>query len=288
MKNILIFMLVCLCMVSCKDEVEEAVVIDPIYKGKYTISSLYANYGSESELEGKTEIHGPLSIHRLKDQDLSFFKSITRIVGDVTLTNNEFTDLSFLSGLESVEGKLTIQDNEDLLSLDGLENLKEVESLEIKYNNRTLIIDAIKEIRVNKMLRLLSMDEPIPVFSNIDTLTTLSLNDLNGITDYSFMVNLSELTKDIWLTKSKNVVSLNGFQNLRKVNDFTLDHLPELIDITAIENLETASAIKSICNNKLTNYCPLKNILSTVPGITFIAKDAPVEPTAEEIIANCP
>ncbi len=286
MKNVLIFTILCLCMLSCKEDE----VIDPIYRGDLTLSDISIETDYKSKLEGKTEIHGTLRIKNIEDIDdidLSFLKSITRVVGEVDVASNKFLDLSFLSGLKKVEGNLTIELNDKLLSLEGLENLQEVEELELRDNNSSINIDVIKNVKVNKTLILTYIDGPIPVFSNINTLLDLSVHALNGIMDYSFLINLVEVEDGVYLYECENVLSLDGLQNLKKTKSFRSSFQTELSNISALEGLESVSEM-SFYGSKLSDFCPLKNILSNSSGIDFSVVDCLVNPTAEEIIANCP
>ncbi len=281
MKNVFMFACCLLLCFSCKEDV------DPVYVFPITINGNSEVAEARLILEGKTEIGSFVSITNVDKPDLSFLKNITKIEGDVYIEKNTLEDLSFFSGLEEVQGVLQIGQNINLPTLEGLDNLQEIEGIEIYSNDSSLNINALKDVKITKSISMHDLNETIPVFSNINKLELVFLSNVNSIIDYSFLINLEESTDHISLESNNNVTSLNGLQNLKNINKFTLHSHEEVVDISTLENLENVSNLSFYSNPKLADFCPLRNLLLENNNIDFSTLDNLENPSYQEVITIC-
>ncbi|MBT4100888.1 MAG: hypothetical protein HOE86_24730, partial [Gemmatimonadetes bacterium] len=71
-----------------------------------------------------------------------------KLFGSLTIRNTELTDLTALSGLEEIEGgNLRIQGNSSLVSLQGLEKVRQVNELQIISNNALQSLEGLTGLR---------------------------------------------------------------------------------------------------------------------------------------------
>ncbi|MEZ4796342.1 MAG: hypothetical protein R2785_04135 [Flavobacteriaceae bacterium] len=224
-------------------------------------------------------------------------------VGDVILTTQQEVEDFGTMCYSKIDGKLQIGvvfDN-DIVDLSPLSNLKEVFSI-----SPTDDLDGFIHIyKANNLISLNGLNNLVSVgglsISNCNGLTTLqgleSLTYINNFSRYNFLK----------IINNQNLENFNGLNNLLQIgisNDIPFTGLyfsgnPLLSNIDALSNLEKVYGVirtyhilnfESIGNNSLADFCGLENLFSNgvynINGLRI--EHNAYNPTVQDIIdGNC-
>jgi len=245
---------------------------------------------SLSGLEILSEVRGPLSIygnvaltdlsalHNLKEiggliikencnlfEYLPNLENINTLPGDLEIVNTNFPDLSGLKHITFVHS-LIIRSN-GLMSLNGLENLKEI-------RDDFLIVDNDAQVNFSGLENLVSIGGDFKIGG--------------GIVGFDFSEGGYQITYDY--EGSNSLVNLKGLENLKSIGgDLQIAHLPILESLTGIENLNFVGGRFDLFNNPMLNTC---SILFTCTylnssGNYSVESNGQGCNNASEILENC-
>jgi hypothetical protein len=223
-------------------------------------------------IEGDLLIHSPADMASVPDDDC------LEVRGSVTIDGTTLSNLEGLEGVREVGERVVISNNPELVSLTGLGGLERFgRGLSIYGNDSLEVIDGLESlegrpgriesalyIEDNPVLKSLpglsQITDAILVLENNDSLTDLSgLRSLERsrfmrIVDNDALVDLSGLERlssvfgacgsvaggGVTIDDNDSLESLDGLENLEVVNlGFSLANNPALVDITALEALQT-------------------------------------------------
>lgn len=116
------------------------------------------------------------------------------IKGDLLISNTSTADLSFLSNLTEIEGKLELSFNDQLLSLDGLENLRSIVDLMITYNENLEVINNLGAVDLNGVVTIYQDNiTTIESFEEVTQLEALTISGIKELTQVNCFPNLTQI-----------------------------------------------------------------------------------------------
>ena len=204
-----------------------------------------------------------ITIQSQEDLDNTDFNQIDTIKGPLTIRNTSITDLSFLRDI-CVTGLIEIFGNESLTSLNGIERLSCVKSLVIAQNENLRDIQALNNLAISEDLIIRNNGlEKIDPINSIDNISEQIFINEPNLDNYELLENLIEI---------KSLV-LGGS---------LAENLDALVNLERIE-----SELRITGNQKLTDYCGIKNTLSNSGLIIFETLGNQINPTVIEIVDEC-
>lgn len=176
--------------------------------------------GNANELSGNPVI--------FNDGDVAALEGICAINGSLTI-RNDAQNLAGLDSLRTVTGNLSVLNTGSLQSLQGLNNLSRVQTLNIRNNSQLTDISALSRLnRVNGDIYLWNSPiQDLGAFSNIRTANIFSLLQLPEIENLNGMESITVL-ENLIVREVPSLTSLEGIQNLQSVKYLTLRELPAL------------------------------------------------------------
>ena len=146
------------------------------------------------------------------------------ITGTLIITDSAgltpITDLSVLSTIKTISGDLVVRATDRLTSLDGLNNLQEIKGDITIENNRSLF-------QINALANVTDFSDPVITVSE-----NFILRNLEGL-------NQVEEAESVIISRNRRFVSLDGLQNLKRVNRWlTLSSNESLTNLDALSGLE--------------------------------------------------
>jgi hypothetical protein len=222
------------------------------------------------ELEGLTQYEGNIHITpslfdtsanaTIDISDLSAFKSLKVIKGDLIIASTSLTTINSFSNLEEVES-LLVFDND---------NIREVEMTNLKIVNQKLSLsgnDALQKIvvpNVAKLVTLYVLDNPklesIEGFYNLRSLITFSVERCNlmVLDGFNQLENIENLLN---LQFEKMMVEPGSFSNLNTADRVSIVIPSHNEYFNWLANLRTYSSLTIAGNVKLSDVCSIKGAL---------------------------
>ncbi len=208
--------------------------------------------------------------------------------------NNMLVDLTALSSVLSIPFTLDIRNNSSLVSLDGLENISSVETLDIRDNTLLSNLDGLNGLMsISNSLMLIRNF----ALANIDGLSNLSSLDYLFIADNDFLLNINGLTSltsidgRISIFNNDLLQNINGLSNVNQIDDLIyIDNNSSLVDISGIENIDPNSIFSAnfddieITNNPLLSVCEVQSVCDF---ITLAAGDPNRTTNIHDNAAGC-
>jgi hypothetical protein len=260
-----------------------------------------------------------------KLQNLNGLNHFKFVGSDFFISNNpSLTDISALANLAQVYGRIYIINNALLPNLHGLEKITNLpEGIEIDNNPLLNNLNGIQNLTTinstlgggaitidgNPMIADLSAFKNIAVADYVTIKNSSGLKDLFGLknlekTNQTLHIENNPLLKDLSgleklsstarleIFDNDGLVNLNGLGPLTKIagNGFSLViwNNDNLTSLTGIEHLITADGSVQISLNKLlTDFCALKPLFNNGYNAFFLTENNAVNPTQNEILANC-
>lgn len=216
------------------------------------------------------------SYHRKDDEvfdtmaKLEALRGVDTFIGNLNIQGNDITSLSDLSLLRTIKGSLQIQLADELESLEGLNNLRDVEGIDIFHNDRLSNIDALSGIsqtdyikfKTNPMITSLDglgqieaesvLISFLPQLTTIGDNITISNNTGNNIyvascdklTSIEFLDDLQSAAS-VWLSNNPLLEVPNAFTNLESMDHFYLENCPKItsVDLSAVTYIEYAKIL---------------------------------------------
>lgn len=152
-------------------------------------------------------------------------------------------DLSRLSFLQKIGGALEIRNTNNLLSLQGLEGLREITSfLSIKNNESLTDISALNKVTSVSTLNINSNASltALTGFDSLHSITgSLQIFSNEAIREISAFPNLELVGTNLQISREDALISIIGFQNLKEVgNQVQIDFADSLAYILGFSELE--------------------------------------------------
>jgi len=245
--------------------------------------------------------------------NLDGLSAITRIEGDLRINETSLVNLEGLSGiaLENIRN-VTVSDNHALESLNGinfpetfvklllirnpslsditsLSTVKELDNLSFYINHAVTNLNGLEDIEfIHKSIEIVDSPllEEISQFSKVTRTDDIRINHntaLQSIDGFNNLISIDQLYVG-W----NGIVHLDGFGSLKEINDYMqIKKNPELVDITAFENLDTVGTIDLGGNLKLSDCCVFKQHLE-LGTREFISANGEGCLDKQEVIDTCP
>lgn len=205
-------------------------------------------YPNCTHITGDLEI-GEFSNFSTTVSDISGLSQLTKIDGDLRISNTSLINLNGLQNLNDFSGTLFIAFNDELNSLEQLSNLTETAAINLHYNPALISLSGLHNIT--------NMTGNLRVSYN-DSLQNLSLTSLHSMGGY------------LEIMYNPDLISLTGLNNLESIDSFvTIAYNNQLTRIEGLEGLTTVEGTKiDIYNNpQLTSLAGIHNInLTTLEG----------------------
>jgi len=203
------------------------------------------------------------TINSQEDLDNIDFSLLDTIKGPLSITNIKETNLQFLGDL-CITGTLEIRGNDDLVSLEGIQELSCLTSVIIRDNNNLRNIDALDNIEISNHLAIRN----------------------NGLEEVEPFESLAKVEGQIFVIE-ENLSDYRLLRNLTKVNSLILGgSLAEnLDDLSQLQEIETELRITG--NFNLSDYCGIKTALQNSGDITYETLGNQINLSKEEVIAIC-
>lgn len=188
------------------------------------------------------------------------------IKGGIQISNTKLKDLSFLKGIKCIEGVLRINHNNELLNLEGLDNLECVDEIQIQLNSKLEDISAINNLNItNTFVLYQNKLESISTMSNLMTLTGNLTIDEPLLNNLLLLENLREVDGELTIVNNEQIENLDKLSNLTQLG----------------------TKINIFGNQKLENYCGLKVALANNSNIESIIQNNKENPTVDQILILC-
>lgn len=163
------------------------------------------------------------------------------VTGNVRVEHWSNADLGVLSALRSISGTLFIGNNPGLTSLDGLESLTSVDTVQI-VNNPAL--------------------EDVSALSGLDTARRLDITGNPRLDVISGANRLSHL--DELVVENNGLTRLSGFDGLRTAREITIEHNPRMIYLSGLGQLRLVEHLSVRDNPRLAPTAGLFHSLQDV------------------------
>lgn len=238
----------------------------------YAINSKGTAYGNEItfttlDQEPQAKVYeGNINLYNQSLVDSFGAENYTEVTGEVRIYGT-VTDLMPLSKLEIIGQDLLISNADNLVSMDGLENVVEVgESVQFVNNDALTDITALEDLNApyavifigNDALKSISGFSQTTHVSGLIMLTgNLNLEVISGFQ------NLESTGYNLQIEDNPSLVDISGLSKLKSVgNELWLNNNDMLVDITPLNTIETINNIVINGNASLTEISTFNNISS--------------------------
>jgi len=192
-------------------------------------------------------------INNDKIQDLDDFESLESIAGDISIIGcSVLESITRLAFLQTLGGNLMLNGNGSLASLEGLENIVEV--------NGGLEITA---------LPISTLD----IFQNVEEIGgSLKISSNNNLTEITGFPNLKRININLSITScASSFTSMNSFNNLETIlGNLRIYSCQKLLQLDGFSSLqEVGGGVEISFNYDLININGLEKISKIGGGITF-------------------
>lgn len=231
-------------------------------------------------LKGKYQgVQGDVFIINSRFKNLQALKHLVDVDGHILIGNQDEKypiggnpDLVSLQGLENlrtVSGRLRLSSNPSLQSLSALKNLESVGYLLIQENNLLESLAGLENLKKatyrygglsiwkNKNLK------HIKALSNLVELSRTSISDNPSLESLEGLHNVHEIKRSVYIDKNPKLKDLRGLRNLKAVGDyFQIRSNNGLKDFSGLESLERIEGFFSVSKNKqLTSFKGLNKLV---------------------------
>ncbi|MFK5894911.1 MAG: hypothetical protein QM504_16955, partial [Pseudomonadota bacterium] len=236
----------------------------------------------------------------LNENELFSLNQIKKITGDLIIRSSHLKQISCFNYLLSVN-KLIIKKNEILRSISGFNTLTSINSLEIGSNKELKNIDGFNSLfsknnYIDGYIKITSngLLENIRFLSGIKKINSSFYLHYNGLTSLQGLEQLESISASLSLSSNK-LTSLKELKNLKNIDGMlglvnnqlkslegleSLEHLktvkwgghyrtialnvnPNLIDISALKNIQTDNSIVIIKTDSFNQYTTIPDKNST-------------------------
>jgi hypothetical protein len=165
--------------------------------------------------------------------------------GDITI--NSPAQFDEILGVECIPGRLIIDASaEELLDLQGLETLKEIGCLEIRYN---LTLQSL-----NGLQNVWRIGNPDVTNCGFKVLGTKALPNLTGLDSLTY-VNVP-----ITINSNDEMTGLQGLEQLDDLTSVNIESNPKLANFDGLSGLESVGKLELISNDAVTDMTGFSNL----------------------------
>ncbi|MGH1434284.1 MAG: DUF7619 domain-containing protein [Lewinella sp.] len=227
-------------------------------------------------LENFTSITGDVQLTILPQlQNLDDIAGISSIGGNFTVSQLSLVERLFTnSSLESIGGLLNIVSNEQLLNLEGLENLNTVGSLAAVSNPALVDFTGLEGLTEVNYLFTISGNENLASFNGLDNLASIGTRLLilqnDALTNLEGLSSLGSVGTDFEIKDNDGLLSLSGIEQLTTIGGHVIiDKNAELVTLNGLEGITVINdQLEITANGDLTSMVGLDNLTSI--GAYFI------------------
>ncbi|HLF63677.1 MAG TPA: anthrax toxin-like adenylyl cyclase domain-containing protein [Saprospiraceae bacterium] len=197
---------------------------------------------------GCTVIEGQLIISGENVINLNGLSALTQ-VGALSISYTSLTDLSGLESMTAIVGELNFYENNSLISLNGIQNLSSIGSIDIRLHQQLADITA---------------------FSKLTTIETgnLIIRDCNALTSLEGLHQITSIPGYLWIEHNQGLVDLQGLRSLTSVgNTFWINDNDLLTDLSGLQNLTQAPRIGIVQHANLQSLNGLQGITALPQGL---------------------
>lgn len=271
---ILILLIVCSRFASSQSCLPEGIT----FYSQSEIDSFQYNYPNCTEIEGYVGIGGwyDSDIHNLDGLSV-----LTSIGGGLSIGNTNYggnPQLVSIAGLSNVtsigSGGLDICHNDSIVSLEGLENLTEINGLLMIWSNDNLVsLNGLENVNSIGQQLFITHNKCLKSMSGLDGLTSIGgfleiiLND--SLVTLTGLDNLHTVGQYVKIRDNPLLISLSGLDNLNNIGgylgiftNYSLGNLDGLKNLCSIGGENYNGNLAIFENNSLTSLSGLDNIES--------------------------
>jgi hypothetical protein len=227
-------------------------------------------------LENFTSITGDVQLTILPQlQNLDDIAGISSIGGNFTVSQLSLVERLFTSSsLASIGGLLNIVSNEQLLNLEGLENLTTIGSLAAVSNPALVDFTGLEGLTEVNYLFTISGNENLASFNGLENLasvgTRLLILQNDALANLQGLSSLGSVGTDFEIKDNDGLLSLSGIEQLTTIGGHVIiDKNAELVTLNGLEGITVINdQLEITANNDLTNLAGLDNLTSI--GAYFI------------------
>lgn len=227
-------------------------------------------------LENFTSITGDVQLTILPQlQNLDNIAGITSIGGNFTVNQLPLVERLFTSSsLTSIGGLLNIVSNEQLLNLEGLENLNTVGSLAAVSNPALVDFTGLEGLTEVNYLFTISGNENLASFNGMENLLSIGTRLLifrnDALTNLQGLSSLASVGTDFEIKDNDELLSLSGIEQLTAIGGHVvIDKNSKLLTLNGLEGITVINQKLEITTNiRLLNLNGLNNLTSI--GTYFI------------------
>ena len=244
---------------------------------------------------GGWEITDDFSLWQFYGDSIPVLPNCTQLDGNLEVGYcPTIKNIIFLPNLTKVEGVVRIFDNKGLMSIGGLNKVENIgKGLSIFFNSKMKTIsglNGLKKIGGTVFLANGIMTH-FDAFKSIDSINgDLHVRYNNSLQSLYGIHRVSKLNK-LHIKFNGNLLSLEGLEGLREIDALEIEHNDNLLTLAGLEDLEKISSYAEFrFNEKLSNFCGLKNALTKnpFPNIVIEVVGNADNPSVSEILLNCP
>ena len=210
----------------------------------------------------------------LKSQaEVDYFVSFKpgSVQGDITIgytgMQSDITDISGMSTLSGITGKLTIINNPLLTSLQGLENLEEIQgnSLVIHNNASLTSIEELKNLTQDQGGDLEVTDNPaltsLEGLQGLTWVTAVKIANNNSLQNINGLRSLDGDVRHMIIAFNPQIENLLGLEEIDSI---------ELLDVNTCIGLKSCLGLDNcFIENLYLSHCPQFNSFESMANVTF-------------------
>ncbi|WP_127142054.1 cadherin repeat domain-containing protein [Flagellimonas marinaquae] len=215
---------------------------------------------------------GSVELRSQEEVDEFGLNKYREITGDLRITKGDdledpIIDLSSLNTLETIGGNLAISATSTLQTLEGLNNIGNVNKCIIFDNPNIEDISALEGIMVTSFINV-SYNPKITslgVFSNIQSLESgIQITENNSITSLQGFNNLISTGGGVRIVQNENLNNVFDLNSLTTIGgSLVFNNNPNLINLNGLNNLETVEGnVWLMDNERLFDINGLQNLTS--------------------------
>ncbi len=210
-------------------------------------------------------------VNEFGSRNYSDIQGSLTIGNDSGIHNNSITDLTPLSNINSVSGSFTVQYNDQLETLAGTEQIKELnDDLFIRSNKGLKSFNISEENTRFKKLEITGNDELVSLnglFGLTETSRWLKIEHNNSLNSIAGLQNVVNIDGELIISDNPSLENLNGLSNLASINgELAIQNNTILNNVDGLNNLNSVrNELKILSNDALLNIEGLSN-LNTFSG----------------------
>ena len=189
----------------------------------------------------------------------------------ITISNNALMTLSGLEGATDKVTELIIRNSTALISLQGLDNLTDVNTLVIDTNvslGSLAGLNALENVGDLTFKDCAEISDLQPL-SNLKTVGSLTFSGMGGLTTLNGLQGLTEIPTLLVLFNNDALTDLTGLDNVRSIHELSVTENAALPNFVGLYALETIHKFTLQNNSRLANMEGLENV-SVITGSFYV------------------